>query len=818
MSNEVKNKDNLIVNNSVTTNTDDIKHRDVALKTALILAKNYGFSVIPVGGNKKPLISWKEYQDRGATVEEIRKWFNDFPQPGVGIVTGKLSNLVVFDIDPRHGGTNELFKEYETVSVKTGGGGEHYYFRYKEGIQNTTNLLPGIDVRGEGGYVIAPPTVHSSGNSYRWLRKPKNSESIIELPKELEKLLNSQNTPASKQVDKSIFEGVTEGSRNDSAASFIGELLNKFDSDDWESKVWPLVTGWNINNKPPLAKTELRTIFDSICKAAKKNGKKSKSNRKIADVLIDLVLEAGCELYLDENKEPHITFPDKPIVGYSIKSGAFRKWLSGKYWKEHNKGFSTDNFSVVIATLEGKAFHENNVKNLYNRVAKHSGSIFYDLGDDCLVVKVDTEGWTVQSTSPVIFRRFNHQKKQIQPKQGGNLNDLLSYVNLVDSMDKLLFLTYVVTALVPDIPRVVITNIGDQGSAKSTALKVVRELIDPSITKVLSPPTELMELAQAANHHYCLYLDNLSTLSTKMSDALCGLVTGIGFSKRRLFTDDEDVLFNQKVAIGITGINLVAEKADLLDRSLILQYQRIPDNKRLSEKEFWKRFEDEKPYILGALFSTLAKTLEISETIKLKSKPRMADYARYAASAAIALGNNAEDFIEAFNENINRQNRAALESSSVAQVIIEFMKEKHSWKGASSDLHAVLRELAEKKGLQIGGSDGFPKSSNWLWRRIMQVRPNLSALGIKAIKKETADSSIIILSNLNKEKNASSIAITATNNGSMATVAASKDDSEGEMTIDDAVDLFNSIDITKAKSEDFANSNYYKGSTPEAEL
>lgn len=100
----------------------------------------------------------------------------------------------------------------------------------------------------------------------------------------------------------------------------------------------------------------------------------------------------------------------------------------------------------------------------------------------------------------------------------------------------------------------------------------------------------------------------------------------------------------------------------------------------------------------------------------------------------------------------------------------------------------------------------------------MQVRPNLSALGIKAIKKETADSSIIILSNLNKEKNASSIAITATNNGSMATVAASKDDSEGEMTIDDAVDLFNSIDITKAKSEDFANSNYYKGSTPEAEL
>lgn len=238
----------------------------------------------------------------------------------------------------------------------------------------------------------------------------------------------------------------------------------------------------------------------------------------------------------------------------------------------------------------------------------------------------------------------------------------------------------------------------------------------------------------------------MSYLRDEVSDALCRLATGIGFTKRKLFTNDEDILFNQKAAVGITGINLVAQRADLLDRCLILSFERIPEDRRIDEEEFWKNFNDEKPYILGAIFTALAEVLKIIPSFKLSKKPRMADYAKYAAASAIALGNSADDFLNAFTENIGRQNQAAIESSPTAQSILSFMSEKDEWNGSSSALHKELKQIVEKSNLQLGGSDGFPKSSNWLWKRIMQVRPNLTSLGIKVWKTDAVNNSVINLS------------------------------------------------------------------------
>lgn len=801
MTNTEQNNDNLIAKPSVTTSQDK---GNVALTEALFLSEQVGWSVIPVGNNKKPLINWKDFQTRIATKEEITQWFSDFPNAGIGVVTGKVSSLLVFDIDPRHGGVDTLFEPYNTVVVKTGGGGKHFYFKFSGIIQNTTNLIQGVDVRAEGGYVIAPPTLHSSGNRYEWINKPNDTE-LLELPTKLLGLFDKEKTSS----DEDKYAGVSEGTRNDSAASLIGELLNKFNKEEWSTKVWPLVVAWNNSNMPPMSLDELKNTFDSICKTAGKNDQ-DKPKKTVADILIEMVLDSGANLYLDQNKVPHITFPDRPIVGYSLSSSVFNQWIRGKYWNEYKKGFSSDTFNIALSTLEGKAFHEGEMKTLYNRIARLNSCIYYDIGDDKQVVAINESGWHLNTQSPVMFRRFTHQQVQVIPLPGGNLNSLLDYVNLADVTDKLLFLTYIVAVLVPDIPRVVIVNIGDQGSAKSTALRLVRSLVDPSSVELMTPPSELLELAQAANHNYCLYLDNLSSLSTKISDALCGLVTGVGFSKRKLFTDDEDVLFDQKVAIGISGINLVAEKADLLDRCLILQFQRIPNEQRKSEQEFWKLFNEQKPYILGALFTALSTTLKVVKDIQLTSKPRMADYARYGASASIALGNSAENFIKAFDENVKRQNKAALESSSTAQVVLAFMREHPEWHGTSSDLYNALKVIAEKSGLQIGGSDGFPKSSNWLWRRIMQVRPNLLALGIRALKEETAESSIIKLTNLNKAKNTSNTATVATEvMEAMATNSPKKDTGT-----EDLLKLLDPDDVLNAKPEDFDTSNYFKGTTP----
>jgi len=757
------------------------------LEQALSLLK-LGLSIIPLGLDKRPLIEWKQYQSEKATEEKLMEWFSK-PEVNIGVVTGKISNLVVVDIDPRHGGTEEAFKDILTVKSATGGGGWHYYFQYIDGIQNSANIKPGIDIRGEGGYVVVPPSSHSSGKDYEWISPPSTTNKLIPLPDFIKEWIGNQKgkpiTNGKSRVNN-LLNGVGEGNRNESAASVVGKLVKRFKQDEWENEAWPLFQAWNKQNNPPLSDDELRTIFESIAKAetSKDADDESGERRTVADKLVDLVLESGSELYIDQTNEPHITFPEKPIVGFPIKSSTFRRWLAGKYWATANKGFSGDTLSQVVNSLEGKAFFEGETVVLFNRVARQGVNIFYDLGDDEKVVKITPPEWEIRKDCPVKFRRFSHQLPQVEPVRGGRLEDVTKFVNLKTETDKLLFLTYLITVLVPDIPRVVLINIGDQGAAKSTALRIARSLIDPSVSELLSPPSDISELAQASNHHYCLYLDNLSYLRDDLSDALCRLATGIGFTKRKLFTNDEDVLFNQKVAVGITGINLVAQRADLLDRCLILSYERIPEERRVDEEEFWKNFTEEKPLILGALFTHLSQVLRLITDFKLSKKPRMADYAKYAAAGAIALGRTSEEFLSAFSENIGRQNQAAIESSPTAQSILKFMTLQDVWAGSSSDLHKELKQVVEKANLQLGGSEGFPKSSNWLWKRIMQIRPNLLSLGINATKSESETNSVITLKKSSKvSENTAITSSTANGQVDMAAMAVNKSLLESEVVI-----------------------------------
>lgn len=562
---------------------------------------------------------------------------------------------------------------------------------------------------------------------------------------------------------------------------------------------------YSIKTRFILKNTDMEAYRKIIQGEARKLDKEDHESdyEAVADKLLKLTLGAGVEIYLDQFQEPHITLPEKPLVGFIIKSSQYRRWLNGKYYAATKKGFSGETFQIVVSVLEGKAFHEDNLKPLFNRVAMIDNVIWYDLGDDKKAVKITTEGWEIITDCPVRFRRFKHQTPQVEPKPGGNLHDILKYLNLSSGNDKLLYLTYLPTALIPNIARVMPTAIGDQGSAKSTALRIARCLIDPSLAGVhpsisgnlLSPPKDITELAQNANHHYCLYLDNLSYLSEELSDALARFITGIGFSKRELYTNEGDILFNQIVAVGITGINLVVQKPDLLDRSLILMFNRISDDEREDETSFWSRFNEEKPFLLGALFGVVSQMLKIVPTLKLSKKPRMADYGKYAAAASIALGKPAEEFLVAFEDNVKRQNQAAIESSLTAQLIIDFMQDKEQWIDSSSKLYGILREMAEEAKLPIG-KYGFPKASNWLWRKIMEVRPNLLALGIEASRnKESANSIITLKKIVQHGKNTATTANASTNsNKDMATMAVSRPPLDDKSSTEESTGFIESLE------------------------
>lgn len=138
-----------------------------------------GWSVVPVAERgKRPIVRWQTFGERYPTEAEVRDWFERWPTANVAVVTGLISGVVVLDVDPSHGGEESLARLAlrnaglpRTVEATTGGGGRHVYFKHPGfEVRNRTGFFPGLDLRGDGGVIIVPPSIHPWGRPYRWLK------------------------------------------------------------------------------------------------------------------------------------------------------------------------------------------------------------------------------------------------------------------------------------------------------------------------------------------------------------------------------------------------------------------------------------------------------------------------------------------------------------------------------------------------------------------------------------------------------------------------------------------------------------------------
>ena len=154
---------------------------------------------------------------------------------------------------------------------------------------------------------------------------------------------------------------------------------------------------------------------------------------------------------------------------------------------------------------------------------------------------------------------------------------------------------------------------------------------------------------------------------------LCRAVTGNGFSKRILYSDDDDFIYRFRRCVGFNGINVAATRPDLLERGLILHLKRIPEEKKRKLKHLWKQYDRIKPQVLGFIFDTLVKVLNRLKEVQLKKYPRMADWAEICEVISRCLGYPENAFLNAYYKNIAAQNDKALESSLVATAIIKFL-------------------------------------------------------------------------------------------------------------------------------------------------
>ncbi len=459
------------------------------------------------------------------------------------------------------------------------------------------------------------------------------------------------------------------------------------------------------------------------------NGKKSP-----AEQLLEIVESSSTSFFHSDIKELYAAIPvDSHVEILPIDSPDFELWLNGLFYRNTAKPISKDGVKQVLAVLSAKALYDNQTPlKLSTRIAEHDETFWYDLTNaQWQAIKITKDGWEVVYNPPILFNRYRHQTPQSIPKKGGNINKILDYVNIKEN--KTLFLCWLVSCFIPNIPHAANIISGEKGAAKSTATGLLKNLIDPSALDTLTLQNDQRTLAVNLQHHWLLPFDNVSFINEEVSDTLCRAITGGGIQQRKLHTNSEDTIFTFQRCVIINGIHNVATRADLLDRSILIELLRITDGERKELSEIIANFEADKPDILGGIFDTLVKAIALFPTIKLQNLPRMADFARWGYAIGEALNEGSgQVFLDEYTGNRQIQNEEAIANDPVATLIVEFMKNRQEWAGLYSVLYRLLADIAEDNGINAKHKS-FPANAVALSKRIKAIKSNLENVGINCM-------------------------------------------------------------------------------------
>ena len=225
----------------------------------------------------------------------------------------------------------------------------------------------------------------------------------------------------------------------------------------------------------------------------------------------------------------------------------------------------------ALGVLEARAQFDWPETQVLTRIAPCGNNIYIDLCNDTWeVVEITSTGWKVLQVAPVRFRRSKGMQPLPHPAQGGPITRLRSLINVGEDKNWILLLSWLVAACRPQGPYPVLILQGEQGSAKSTTAKLLRKVIDPAAAPLRTPPRDERDLLIAANNSWVISYDNLSSIPHWLSDGLCRLATGGGFSTRELYTDTDEVILDVTRPVILNGIDHLAERPDLADRAIIL--------------------------------------------------------------------------------------------------------------------------------------------------------------------------------------------------------------------------------------------------------
>jgi hypothetical protein len=449
-------------------------------------------------------------------------------------------------------------------------------------------------------------------------------------------------------------------------------------------------------------------------------GKASKRGPSQSSQLVKLAIERY-QLAVTPSGLPFAVERDGPNVARMLRGGqrSLRSELARLHHKTYKQVPSASALTDAMLALEGYA--ADTTLDVHLRVARDDDVIVYDLGDESgEAVVVTPEGWTHVGRSTVLFRRTALTASSPAPQRGGHFNDLYPLVNVNDDT-RAVAAAWCVAALLPELPHPIFAPLGEQGTAKSTTTEVLANLIDPSTAQLRSVPHNAEQWATVAAGSWVVALDNVSYIAPWLSDMLCRAVTGTGYPKRALYTNDDLHVVSFKRVVLLNGIDVGALQGDLAERTIAFTPDRIPDESRRTDEWLRSEWARVRAHVLGSLFDLASAVLRELPGVQLAELPRMADFARVLAAADKV---NRTDARTAYVEMTTQLDFDVVDADVVGQVLRAFVVAAGKWSGTASELLAKLPSPEPTP-------KAWPTSASALGGKLKRLAPALRRTGIE---------------------------------------------------------------------------------------
>ena len=475
-------------------------------------------------------------------------------------------------------------------------------------------------------------------------------------------------------------------------------------------------------------------VMDDGDPTAPEGGKPAKRNRRDERAL----LLAGIEFWCTDDGTSHASLPHPKghLEHVRIASRDFANHLRVKNLQASGAGLSGNALADLVADAEAKALASGDVRTAWRRYAVHQGEIWVDLGGrdpggERRAVRITAETWCIVPARdvPVCFLRGPNALALSEPERGAaSWGDLGQFINAGTDHDLTLIWAWALCAARQKEGRgqyPILLLHGEQGSGKTEAARMLEAMIDPSQLTGRTMPRDPGDIWITAGNRHLLSFDNVSTISGHFADDIAPLATHGSYTKKKLYTNDEEWTVSAARPLCFAGIpGTLLNRNDLADRAIAIELR--PLEKRGDLAKLLREFQALRPALLGLLYDGLSAGLRNLPETTLARGPRMFDSCLWAEACAPGLGIEPGVIPEAWIANRSQADSAALEADDVAQAVVRFLKAQMPekiWKGSASNMLAILKD----REFDLAKAPHWPRSALALGVKLRRLAPSLRA-------------------------------------------------------------------------------------------